>query len=436
MKPESKLFGELPLTHRILARRSGRDEVKAGDIVFAKVDKLMIHDVTGPLAVKSFKEISEKTGRAKLFDPSRVFVIIDHYAPPPTVSAANNQNLLRKFASEHGAVLYDMVGICHQVMVEGVVEPGEVVLGADSHTTMYGALSAFATGIGSTEAAYVMVTGELWLRVPEVINVFLEGRLGRFVYGKDVILEILRRIGTEGANYKALEFLGPGASSLTMDDRFTIANMSVECGAKSAIFYPDQALVEYYKEFAKDMSKVLRDEFFSPRDLSTVSREETINIDLSALEPLVAKPHSPGNVVKVKDVEGVEVTMAFIGSCTNGRLSDLKEAATILKGRRVKSGVRLIVTPASKRVYQKALREGLIDVFLEAGAVVTNPSCGPCFGGHLGVAGDEDVVISSSNRNFVGRMGSAKSLVYLANPAVVAASAVTGRITDPRDLAG
>lgn len=426
---------ELPLTYRILARKSDREEVEAGDIVFAKIDKIMIHDVTGPLAVKSFEEIARRTGQAKLYDPSRVFVILDHYAPPPTVQAANNQALMRSFAAKYGAILYDVdAGVCHQVMVEDIVKPGELVIGADSHTTMYGALSAFSTGVGSTEAAYAMATGELWFRVPEVVNVVLEGSLRDYVYGKDLILYIIGRVGTEGGNYKALEFSGPGVSSLTMDDRLTVANMSVECGAKNAVFYPDYVLVDYFRELSEDVGYVLRDEFFAPPDVSTLSSSERMEVDLNTLEPMVARPHSPGNVSRVRDVEGEEITVAFIGSCTNGRLSDLRIAAKLLKERKVRSGVRLVVTPASRRVFRKALEEGLVGVFIESGAVITNPSCGACFGGHLGVAGDGDVVISSSNRNFVGRMGSAKARIYLANPATVAASAITGRITDPRDI--
>jgi len=420
---------DLPLTHRILAIASGKDEVKPGEIIIAKIDKAMLHDVTGPLAIRTFNKIASELKITKVFDPNKIFIILDHYAPPPSIKAANIHRELRNFARKYGVNLIDVnEGICHQVMVEGLISPGEVIVGADSHTTTYGAIGAFATGIGSTEIAYVLAMGKLWFRVPEVINIYLEGTLPKFTNGKDVILKILSILGTDGANYKSLEFMGPGVKNLSMSDRLTIANMCVEAGAKSALFPVDEVTMEYLKRYHSNI-KV-------PEYVRDVRGDPHIEINLSELEPLIARPHSPANVVRVKDIEGMEIDLAFIGSCTNGRLEDLRIASKILKGRKVNKNVRLIITPASRRVYLQALREGIIDVFIQAGAIVTNPSCGVCFGGHLGVAGDDEVIISSSNRNFIGRMGSPKAKIYLANPAVVAASAIEGRITDPRNLLG
>ena len=413
------------LTARILARASGKKRVEPGETVTAKVDKVMIHDVTGPISV----EVIEKLGIKKLSNPDNVFIILDHYAPPPSIVAANIHRKLRGFARKFGIknVIDVCEGICHQVMVEGIIKPGDVVVGADSHTTTGGALAAFATGIGSTEAAYAMITGELWFKVPKPLFIKFEGQLPAYASGKDVILHILGQIGADGATYKAVEFSGSGLKSLSMDDRLCIANMALEGGAKNAIFPLDDVTINYFKELGVELD-LTKLNYLKPVN---IDKPELV-VDLASIEPMVSKPPSPANAVPVGDVEGVKVDVAFIGSCTGGRYEDLFVAAKILKNRRVARDVRLIVIPASKRIYKKALENGLIKMFMDSGAIVCPPSCGPCFGGHLGVAGDDDVVITASNRNFRGRMGSPKAKIYLASPATVAASAIEGSITDPR----
>lgn len=416
------------LTAKILARASGRDRVEVGETVVATVDKVMIHDVTGPITLDLIDNLN-----ARIPKPESLYIFLDHYSPSPSIPASGIHRRFRIFARTNGVINFFDVGegVCHQVMVEGIVKPGEVVVGADSHTTTYGALAAFSTGIGSSEAAYAILTGRLWFKVPEPLYVRLDGALPSYASGKDIILSVLGILGQEGANYKALEFAGPGLRTLSMSDRLTVANMSVECGAKNAIFPLDEVTLDYVREFN------------TPIDLSSLSYLRTakvesphLTLDLSTLEPMVAKPHSPANVAPVPSVEGVSIDAAFIGSCTNGRYEDLLAAARILKGRRVSKDVRLIVTPASKRVLMRALQDGLIKMLLDAGAVVTPPSCGACFGGHLGVVGDDEVIISSSNRNFVGRMGSPKAKIYLASPVTVAASALEGCVTDPRRYLG
>ena len=412
------------LTAKILAKASGKDKVEVGETVIARVDKVVIHDVTGPITLEVLEEL-----KYPIREPEKLYIFLDHYSPPPSISASNIHKKFRTFFKNYPQTKFFDIGegICHQVMVEGNVLPGEVVVGADSHTTTYGALAAFSTGVGSTEAAYAILTGRLWFKVPEPIYVDVEGALPRYVFGKDVILEILRIIGQEGANYKSLEFLGSGLKSLSINDRLTIANMSVEGGAKNAVFPLDEKLVDYLKQFGYYLEL---DKLADLRPVKGVNPDITIN--LNELEPMVARPHSPANGVPVGDIEGLKIDAAFIGSCTNGRYEDLLVAAEILKGKKISSDVRLVVTPASKKVLTKILEDGTARIFLDAGAVVTPPSCGACFGGHLGVVGDEEVIISSSNRNFVGRMGSPKAKIYLASPATVAASAIEGRIADPR----
>jgi 3-isopropylmalate/(R)-2-methylmalate dehydratase large subunit len=416
------------LTAKILARASGKDRVEIGETVVAKVDKVVIHDVTGPITLEIIEELKHR-----IHKPENLYVFLDHYSPSPSVPASNIHKKFRSFFKDYPQTKFFDVGegICHQVMVEGNVLPGEVVVGADSHTTTYGALAAFSTGIGSTEAAYAILTGKLWFKVPEPIYVYLDGKLPKYICGKDVVLDILRVIGQEGANYKSLEFLGPGLKSLSMSDRFTIANMSVEGGAKNAIFPPDETLINYLEEFGHRLGLA---KLAYLRPLEGVNPD--IVIDLSKLEPMVAKPHSPANVVPVGDVEGLKIDAAFIGSCTNGRYEDLLVAAEILKKRKISRDVRLIIAPASKKILTKMLENRTAKIFLDAGAVITPPSCGVCFGGHLGVVGDDEVIISSSNRNFVGRMGSPKAKIYLASPATAAASAIEGHITDPRRYLG
>jgi len=418
------------LTAKILAKASSREKVEVGEHVIANVDRVMIHDVTGPISLDVIEEL-----KAEVFDPSKIYIFLDHYSPPPTISASNIHRRFREFSKDKKILNFFDVGegVCHQVMVEGNVKPGEVVVGADSHTVTYGALSSFATGVGSTEAAYAMVTGKLWFKVPEPLYIRVDGRLPYYICGKDVILKILSEIGEEGANYKSMEFFGSGLKSLSMSDRLTIANMSVEGGAKNAIFPLDEITLSYFKDLGMHID-IVDLGFLKP--IEPQEQKPDIVVDLSSLEPMVSKPHSPANAVSVREVEGIKVDMAFIGSCTNGRYEDLYQAAKILKSRKVSRDVRLIITPASKKVLMKALKEDLIRILVEAGAIVTPPSCGACFGGHLGVAGDNENVISSTNRNFKGRMGSPKANIYLASPLTVAASAVEGSITDPRKYLG
>ncbi|MEM0216237.1 MAG: homoaconitase large subunit [Candidatus Bathyarchaeia archaeon] len=411
------------ITEKILAKASGRKEVSPREIVEAEVDVVMVNDLTGPLAVEAFKKIGVK----KVWDNKRIVIVLDHLAPASSEKAAELHKTLRKFAAEQNInSFYDVgEGVCHQVMIdEGYVKPGMLIVGADSHTCTYGALGAFATGIGSTEAAAVFATGKIWLRVPEAIKIDVNGHLNDLVTPKDLILHIISLIGADGAIYKSIEFTGSTIKAMSVDGRLTLCNMVVEIGAKNGIIEPDEKTAEYLG--IKDFEQVKSD--------LNASYEKTIEIDASTLEPKVACPHSVDNVKSVREVSGIEVDQAFIGSCTNGRIEDLRLAARILKDRKVKKGTRLIIIPASKKIYMEALREGLIEIFLKAGAVVCNPTCGPCLGGHLGILASGEVCISSSNRNFIGRMGSVKSYIYLASPATVAASAVMGKITDPRDL--
>lgn len=417
------------LTARILAQAAGKNKVEVGETVIAKVDKVAIHEVTGAIVLDIIEDLNIKI----IPDPERLYVFLDHYSPPPSIRVANIHRRFRLFAKNHKIKnFYDVgTGVCHQVMVEGLVKPGEVIVGADSHTTTYGALATFATGVGSTEATYALLTGELWFKIPEPIFIKLTGALPTYTSGKDVALYILSVLGQEGANYKSLEFFGSGLRSLSVSDRLAIANMSVECGAKNAIFPLDDILVDYLKEF--DVQLTQRDvELLKPLE----SENPDITLNLTTVEPMVAKPHNPANVAPVKLVEGEKIDVAFIGSCTNGRYDDLLVAARILKRGRIPKDVRLVVTPSSRRVFMKALERGVMQILLNAGAIITPPGCGPCFGDNMNVLGDDEVAISSSNRNFLGRMGSPKAKIYLASPATVAASALNGSITDPRKYLG
>ena len=397
-----------------------------GDVVVVEPDLVLMNDVTALLALR----VLEETGAEGLVDCSKGVIVLDHYAPAPTPAAATGHRRLRVFASRHGCRLYDVGdGIMHQVALEELVYPGQLVLGADSHTITYGSLGVFSAGIGSTEAAYALVTGRLWLRVPEPLFYRVEGSLRRGVVGKDVALHILGELGGDGAIYRSIEFYG-ALRGLGFPDRATIANMMVEAGAKAAMFPYDAVAAEWLRSVRGE----------APPPGGPVPSPEPSSdahvLDLSAVEPMLALPGAPYNTAPVAEHEGVEVDMVFIGSCTNGRLEDLRAAARLLKGRRVARGVRLIVTPASRRVYREALRDGTLQALHEAGAVVTPPGCGACFGAHMGVAGDDEVVVSTSNRNFPGRMGSPRARVYLASPLTAAATAATGRIADPRSLIG
>ncbi len=406
-----------------------RNDLGPGDIVVVEPDAVLVNDVTGLLALR----VLEETGADKLVDCSkerpRIIVAFDHYSPPPTAAIATGHRRLRLFARRHDCILWDIGhGVMHQVAVEELVEPGWLVLGADSHTITYGALSAFSTGIGSTEAAYVMATGRLWLRIPEPLYVKLEGKLSRGVTGKDFVLRLLGILGGDGAVYRSVEFHGPGVTTLPVNDRLTIANMMVEAGAKTALFPFDKTVAEWYQAVRGHEP---------PREAKRLKiepgpGEDNLELDLSETVPMVAKPPAPYHVAPVEEVEGLDVDQVFIGSCTNGRYEDLEAAARILRGR--KARVRLLVAPASRRVYEKALRTGLLKVFHEAGAVIVPPGCAACFGAHMGVAGEDEVVVSTSNRNFPGRMGAPSAQVYLASPFTAAATAIKGKIVDPRSL--
>jgi 3-isopropylmalate/(R)-2-methylmalate dehydratase large subunit len=413
------------IIEKILADASGKQQVSPAEIIEANIDAAMIHDLTGPLAIKSFREIGAK----KVWDNNKVVIILDHLVPASSIISANLHRTVRNFAEEQNIQnFYDVGrgGVCHQVMPEkGHVRPGEVIVGADSHTCTYGAFGAFATGIGSTEMAAVFATGKLWFRVPEVIKVNVTGKLQRMVTAKDLTLNIVGRIGADGAIYKGLEFSGSTIRDMSVDGRMVLCNMAVEMGAKAGIIEADQKTIDYVKARTDKPFKPVKSD-------ADATYERVVDVDVSDLEPQVAVPHSVDNVKPVSDVEDIEVDQAFIGSCTNGRLEDLRSAAQILKGKKIARGIRLIVIPASQEIYLNALKEGLIKTFMDAGATIGNPNCGPCLGGHMGILAEGEACISSSNRNFVGRMGSTKSFVYLASPATVAASAITGKITDPR----
>ena len=412
------------IIEKILANTSDKQWVSPGEIVEANIDIAMTHDLTGPLAIKSFREIGGK----KVWDSNKIVIILDHLVPASSVISAGLHRTVRNFAEEqHIKNFYDVGrgGVCHQVMPEkGHVRPGELIVGSDSHTCTYGAFGAFATGIGSTEMAAVFATGKLWFRVPEVIKVEVSGKFQKFVTAKDLTLNIIGKIGADGAIYKGLEFSGSTIMDMTIDSRMVLSNMAVEMGAKAGMIEPDQKTVDYVK--------ARTDKPFTPVKSDTdATYERVVDVDVSDLEPQVAVPHSVDNVKPISEVKDVKIDQAFIGSCTNGRLEDLRAAAQMLANKKIAHGVRLIVIPASQEIYLNAINEGRIKLFMDAGATVGNPNCGPCLGGHMGILAEGEVCISTSNRNFIGRMGSSKSFVYLASPATVAASAITGKITDP-----
>ena len=417
------------IAEKILARASGREEVEPGEIVEAEIDAAMVNDITGPLTVKAFKDMSAE----KVWDRERVVIVLDHQVPADSINSAELHLTMRRFAREQDLpYFYDIGegGVCHQVMPEkGHVSPGDLIVGADSHTCTYGAFGAFATGIGSTEMAAVFATGKLWFKVPESYKIHVSGKFRDLVTAKDLALKLVGEIGADGAIYKALEIGGPTIKELSVSGRMTLCNMAVEMGAKTGIVEPDEKTLKFLQGRMRKPPRIFKSD-------ADAEYEETFNFEVDTLEPQVAVPYSVDNVKPVSEVGDVEVDQAFLGSCTNGRLEDLRMAASILKGRRVKKYVRMLVVPASQEVYLQALREGLVEIFVEAGAYFCDPTCGACFGGQCGVLGDGEVCISSSNRNFVGRMGSPKSRVYLASPATVAASALTGKITDPRSVGG
>ena len=417
----------MTMTQKILARAAGLSQVEAGQLMEGKLDLVLGNDITTPVAITEFK----KAGLSAVFDRDRIAIVLDHSTPCKDIKSAQLCAACREFAKEHAIThFYDVgqMGIEHALLPEkGLAAPGEVIIGADSHTCTYGALGAFSTGVGSTDMAAGMATGLAWFKVPSAIKVNLTGRLGPYVGGKDVILHLIGMIGVDGALYQSLEFAGEGVACLEMDDRFTICNMAIEAGAKNGIFPVDGKTLDY---LAGRVDRAFT--AFEADPDARYARE--ITIDLSALRPTVAFPHLPSNTKTVDEAAGRPIQQVVIGSCTNGRLKDLREAAAILKGRKVADGVRCIVIPATQQIYLDAMAEGLVADFIQAGAVVSTPTCGPCLGGHMGVLADGEWAVSTTNRNFVGRMGPTSSMIVLASPAVAAASAVAGAIADPAAL--
>ena len=417
----------MTMTQKILAAHAGLENVKAGDLIEAKLDLVLGNDVTTPVAIDVF----EKAGFTRVFDKDKIAIVLDHYTPCKDIKSAQLCKTARDFARKHAIThFYDVgqVGIEHALLPEkGIVGPGELIIGADSHTCTYGALGAFSTGVGSTDMAAGMAAGENWFKVPSAIKVVLTGKLRPWVSGKDVILHLIGMIGVDGALYKSLEFTGEGVKELSMDDRFTIANMAIEAGAKNGIFPVDEKTIEYIA------GRVNRPYTVYEAD-ADAEYERVVEIDLNTLESTVALPHLPSNTKTVKEVAGMHIDQVVIGSCTNGRISDLRIAAQILKGRKVAEGVRCIVIPATQDIYMQCLTEGLTQTFIEAGCAVSTPTCGPCLGGHMGCMCEGERAVTTTNRNFVGRMGHVKSEVVLASPAVAAASAVKGCIASPEEL--
>ena len=418
----------MTITEKILAAHAGRTAVEPGEIITSQVDVVLGNDVTAPVAIKEYRRI----GQERVFDPDRVVLVASHFAPNKDIAAATQAKEMRDFAREQGIRHhYDVgdMGIEHARLPEkGLVVPGQVIIGADSHTCTYGAVGAFATGVGSTDMAASMATGTIWLKVPETHRFIVHGKLGRWVSGKDLILYLIGQIGVDGALYAAMEFDGPAIRSLSMEARLTVANMAVEAGAKSGIISPDEVTIAYMRGRAQWPLRLYRSD-------PDARFARVYDFDASRLEPQVALPSMPENTRPVSEVGDVPVDQVFIGSCTNGRIEDLRIAAGLLRGRRVHDGVRCLVIPATQGVYLQALREGLLEVFIEAGAAVSTPTCGACLGGHMGVLAEGERCLSTTNRNFPGRMGHPRAEVYLAGPAVAAATAIKGRIVHPEEVA-
>lgn len=410
------------IAEKILGNHSGTD-CRAGDIVIAQVDFVMGQDGTTALAIRAFEEM----GGEKLWDSSKFCVVIDHNAPSPNESVSRIHQMMRQFARRHGAILHDVgEGVCHQLLPErGYVCPGDLVIGADSHTCTYGAINVFSTGVGSTDLAAALISGRMWFKVPESVRVVLNGELPPGTYSKDLILFIAGKLTADGATYKAVEFAGRAVEALSVEARFTISNMAVEIGAKAGLMEADDKTLGWVRSrTSRPFVPVFPDE--------DAEYSDQVEFDVSHLDPQVAKPHAVDNVVSVEEVEGIPIEQGVLGTCTNGRLEDLRIAARILSGKRIHPDVRLIVAPASARVYLDAMEEGILKALVEAGASVVTPGCGPCVGTHNGIPGDGERVISTANRNFKGRMGNSRAEIYLASPATVAASAIEGRIADPR----
>ena len=421
----------MTMTQKILADHAGVKEVHAGELIEANVDIVMANDITGPMALPIFKKMADK-----VFDKDKVVLVPDHFTPNKDIKSAENSKAIREFSREQGLTHHMEQGKCgveHAILPEsGIVVAGDAVIGADSHTCTYGAIGASSTGVGTTDITTGMATGQLWFKVPSAIKFNRHGKLPKYVSGKDVILHIIGRIGVDGALYKSMEFTGEGVKELSMADRFTICNMAIEAGAKNGIFPVDEAAIEYLDKHAKREYKI----YEADKD---AEYEEVVDVDLSAIRPTVAFPHLPGNAKTVDEIEAMDkiyIDQVVIGSCTNGRMEDLRKAATILKGKKVADNVRVMVVPATQKIYLQCILEGILETFVEAGCAVNTPSCGPCMGGHMGVLAKGEKCVSTTNRNFVGRMGDVESLIYLASPETAAASAIAGYIANPEKFGG
>lgn len=417
----------MTMTQKILADHAGLDKVVAGQLIEANLDMVLGNDVTSPVAINEMNKFS----RTSVFDKTRISLVMDHFTPNKDIQSAENCKQVREFAKKNDILhYYDVgnMGIEHALLPEqGIVTCGDCIIGADSHTCTYGALGAFSTGVGSTDMAAGMVTGKAWFKVPSAIKVVITGKKAPCISGKDVILHLIGRIGVDGALYKSLEFTGDGIKELSMDDRLCIANMAIEGGAKNGIFPVDDITLEYVK------GRSLREYKVYEAD-EDAEYDSVVEIDLSTLKPTVACPHLPENTKTVDELDKLEIDQVVIGSCTNGRMEDMRIAASILKGKKIAKGIRCIVIPATQSIYLQCIKEGLAEIFVEAGAIVSTPTCGPCLGGHMGILAAGERAVSTSNRNFVGRMGHTKSEIYLASPAVAAASALAGYIADPRNV--
>ena len=421
----------MTMTQKILADHAGVKEVHAGELIEANVDVVMANDITGPMALPIFKKMADK-----VFDEDKVVLVPDHFTPNKDIKSAENSKAIREFSREQGLTHHMEQGKCgveHAILPEsGIVVAGDAVIGADSHTCTYGAIGAFSTGVGTTDIATGMATGQLWFKVPSAIKFNLHGKLPQYVSGKDVILHIIGRIGVDGALYKSMEFVGEGVKELSMADRFTICNMAIEAGAKNGIFPVDEAAKEYLDKHSKREYKIYEAD-------EDAEYDEVVDVDLSAIRPTVAFPHLPGNAKTVDEIEAMDkiyIDQVVIGSCTNGRMEDLRKAAAILKGHKVADNVRVMVIPATQKIYMQCILEGILETFVEAGCAVNTPSCGPCMGGHMGVLAKGEKCVSTTNRNFVGRMGDVESLIYLASPETAAASAIAGYIANPEKFGG
>jgi len=411
------------ISEKILSSKSGSD-AQAGDIVISSVDLVFVQDTTGPLTIRQFKSGKKQT----LASPSRTALFIDHASPSPSRQLSNDHAFIREFAAETGCLLFDAgCGVCHQIVAEKLARPGDVIVGADSHTVTAGALGAFATGMGSSDVAVAMSLGKTWFRVPETIRIHVAGKFSRGVGAKDLILHLIGLIGADGATYKALEFTGNAVDSMPMWQRLTVSNMAIEAGAKVGLFPSDRITREYLKKQGRE------NDYTALAADADAAYERTIKVEANSLEPTVARPHTVDNNATAKSLSNIKVNQVFIGTCTNGRLEDMAEASSILKNKKVHAGVRLIVCPASRQIYSDAIKAGFIQTIIEAGGIILPPGCAGCLGLHQGALGDNEVCLSTANRNFKGRMGNPEGLIYLSSTATAAASALTGRITDPRE---